>query len=354
MTGAKNDLDEFLSQGDLIAAPQRGDLLQGTVIALDPSGLIIDLGLKRDGIVLKADLDKLPDQEGQFGVGDAISVMVVDPLDHDGNLQVSISQTRESGDWLEARQLLETDEIIHAKATDFNRGGLLVPFGRLSGFVPASHLSGIPRGLDDEGRQEYLRKLVGRELPFKIIEVDPQRRRLVFSERKAIRQWRQHKKSEIIATLKEGEVCKGIVTSLREFGAFVDIGGADGLIHISELSWTRVEDPSHIVQIGDEVDTLVIRLDREANRIGLSLKRLQSNPWDGIQDRFIEGDVVDGKVSCLSSSGVFVKIEDNLEGLLKNINGPDDLLPGTDVKIRLMSIDTEKERIDLELITSDE
>ena len=354
MTGTNHDLDEFLSEGELIAAPERGDLLQGTVIALDHSGLIIDLGLKRDGIVLKADLDKLPDQEIKFGMGDEIAVMVVDPLDHDGNLQVSIAQARESGDWLEARRLLETDEIINAEATDFNRGGLLVPFGRLWGFVPASHLSGIPRGLDDEGRQEHLRRLIGREMPFKIIEVDPQRRRLVFSERKAIRHWRQHKKSQVIETLKEGEVLKGVVTSLREFGAFVDIGGADGLIHISELSWTRVDDPSSIVQIGDEIDTLVIRLDREANRIGLSLKRLESNPWDAIRDRFSEGEIVDGMVSCISSSGVFVKIEDNLEGMLKNIDNPDDLLTGTDVKVRLTSINTEKERIDLELIMSDD
>jgi small subunit ribosomal protein S1 len=251
------------------------------VLSSDERGLIIDLGLKRDGVVPRSDLEELSTEEGRLGPGDEISVMVVEPLDGDGNLVVSVAQARESSDWLKAQRLMERDEILEAEVGGYNRGGLIVPFGRLRGFVPASHISELPRGLDEESQAKQLAAIVNRKLPFKVIAVDPRRRRLVLSERKAIRQWRQDQKARVIQTLKVGDNRSGVVTSLREFGAFVDIGGADGLIHISELSWDRVDDPSEVLQVGQEVETLVIRLDQEASRIGLSLKRLQPNPWEG-------------------------------------------------------------------------
>ncbi|MGH2605381.1 MAG: S1 RNA-binding domain-containing protein, partial [Anaerolineales bacterium] len=269
MTNPREDLEALLAQEGERAAPQRGDLLRGSIIAMDSHGMIVDVGLKRDGVISRVDLDKLPPTESSLKVGDEVSVMVVEPVDREGNLVVSLAQARESGDWLEAQRLLEEETIHEATPTAFNRGGLIVPFGRLRGFVPASHISELPRGLDEEGRAGYLKTLVGRKMPFKVIEVDPQRQRLVLSERKAIRQWRQDQKGRIMDTLNEGEVRQGVVTSLREFGAFVDIGGADGLIHISELSWRRVEDPAQILSVGQKVEAMIIRLDREANRIGL-------------------------------------------------------------------------------------
>jgi small subunit ribosomal protein S1 len=240
-------------------------------------------------------------------------VMVVNPEDRDGNLVVSISQARASGDWLRAQRMMEGESILEASPCDHNRGGLIVPFGRLRAFVPASHLTDLPRGLDEEGRLGYLRSLVGRKMPFKVIEVDPQRRRLVLSERKAIRQWRQGQKSRVIDTLREGEVRSGVVTSLREFGAFVDIGGADGLIHISELSWERVEDPGQILQVGQEVDAVVIRLDRQACRIGLSIKRLKPRHgrcWPGLSSRPGGGRHRAGN----RAQGVSVGLEGGLDG----------------------------------------
>jgi small subunit ribosomal protein S1 len=244
---------------------------------------------------------------------------------------------------------MERDDILEAEVGGYNRGGLIVPFGRLRGFVPASHISELPRGLDEEAQARLLGAMVNRRLPFKVIEVDPRRRRLVLSERKAIRQWRQDQKARVIQTLKVGDARKGVVTSLREFGAFVDIGGADGLIHISELSWDRVEDPSEVLQVGQEVETLVIRLDQEASRIGLSLKRLQPNPWEGASGQVAEGQVLRGTVSRLAKSGAYIRFEIGLEGLLKHQDGQAIPQPGTPLAVRVTAFDPEHERLEVEL-----
>jgi small subunit ribosomal protein S1 len=349
MADSGESLEFLLANADDVATPQRGDHLQGEVLSVGPQGLIVDLGLKRDGVVPKEDLERLQKGESPPKVGDKVSVMVVDPQDRDGNLVVSVSQARDSGDWLEAQRLLEADEIIEAAPSAANRGGLIVPFGRLRGFVPASHLSDLPRGLDEGQRLEHLQMMVGRTMPFRVIEVDPQRQRLVLSERKAIRQWRQDQKSRIIKSLQEGEIRKGTVTSLREFGAFVDIGGADGLIHISELSWDHVADPGMILSIGDEIETMVIRLDRQANRIGLSLKRMLPNPWLEAADRLLPGTLLHGTFTRMGASGHYVRVLAGIEGLLAQ--APEHpLQPDDQVEVRVLSLDPEKERLDLEYI----
>jgi small subunit ribosomal protein S1 len=343
--------EELLAQADSTPAPRRGDLLRGFVISSDPQGLIIDLGLKRDGVVPRGDLEKLPEGEKAPSIGDEVAVMIVDPVDSDGNLVVSFAQARESGDWLEAQRMLDGDAIIEAVPCGYNRGGLIVSFGRLRGFVPASHLTDLPRGLDEDARASFLKQMIGRKMPFKVIEVDPQRQRLVLSERKAIRQWRQDQKGRVISELKEGETRRGVVTSLREFGAFVDIGGADGLIHISELSWRRVEDPGQVLQIGQQVEAMVIRLDKQANRIGLSLKRLQPSPWQAASERLQPGVKVEGVVTRISNSGAYVQLEDGVEGLVRTTEGVGGLVPGTRVEAQVVSLDPDRERLELALLS---
>ncbi|NIS79966.1 MAG: S1 RNA-binding domain-containing protein [Anaerolineales bacterium] len=350
MTDRSDDLSALLSNVETVADPQRGDLLHGLVLSVDADGLIVDLGLKRDGIVPCADLEKLPVNEPGPIVGDEVAVMVIDPLDRDGNLVVSISQARESEDWLNAHRLMNQDAILELEPSGYNKGGLIVPFGRLRGFVPASHLSDLPRGLDETKRAEYFERMIGQELPFKVIEVDPRRRRLVLSERKAVRQWRQVRKAQMIEQIKVGEIRKGVVTSLREFGAFVDIGGADGLIHISELSWNRVDDPSDVLKIGQEIDIQVIRLDQQNNRIGLSLKRLQPNPWEAAVGKIEEGQELRGVVSHVAASGIYILLEEGPEGLLRSTEGTIALTPGTKVSVRVVAFDPERERLDLELL----
>ncbi len=350
MADLPESLETLLSQADAVAAPRRGDLLTGRVLAVDDDGLIIDLGKKRDGVVPRSDLHGLPSGEADLRPGDEVIVMVVDPEDRDGNLVVSISQARASGDWLRAQRMMENETILEAAPTDCNRGGLIVPFGRLRGFVPASHLTDLPRGLDEEGRLATLRAMVGRRMPFKIIEVDPQRRRLVLSERKAIRQWRQDQKSRVIDALREGMVRRGVVTSLREFGAFVDIGGADGLIHISELAWEHVEDPSQVLQVGQEIETVVIRLDRQACRIGLSLKRLTPMPFHLAAEAVRPGQELEGCISRGGDGGWVVRLECGAEGIIACQVLGEGLAPGCAVRVRVAGIHPEQERLELELL----
>jgi len=185
------------------------------------------------------------------------------------------------------------------------------------------------------------------------LEVDPQRHRLVLSERKAIRQWRQVQKAEVIKTLREGEIRRGVVTSLREFGAFVDIGGADGLIHISELSWQHVDNPGNILKVGEEVDTLVIRLDTEANRIGLSLKRLLPNPWLDLADQIQPGMILDGTVSRHVTSGLYVTVNEGIDGLVKSQRTLDLPHVGESIQVRVLSFEPERERMSLEIVEAE-
>lgn len=340
----------LLSQADPVSMPRRGDLLHGVILSIDPQGVVVDLGLKRDGVVPRSDLDKVPPDEAKLSVGDEIAVMVIDPVDVDGNLTVSLSQARESGDWLRAQKLMDGGGILEGIPSGYNRGGLIVPFGRLRGFVPASHLTELPRDLDEEGRAAHLKRQLGKKIPLRVIEVDPQRQRLVFSERKAIRSWRTQQKASIIHQLEEGQVRRGVVTSIREFGAFVDIGGADGLIHISEMSWQRVDDPGKIMKVGDEVDVMIIRLDRQANRIGLSLKRLLPNPWESAADRIQPHRILEGVVSRVTSKGPYVRFNDGLEGLVTSPNTVEEIRVGACVKVEVLSFDPSHERLDLRVV----
>jgi small subunit ribosomal protein S1 len=350
MSKPSDDLGTLLSQLDEVAMPRRGDLLRGIVIEVGPQGLVVDLALKRDGVVPLSDLQKLPSEESLLKAGDEVAVMVIDPVDPDGNLAVSVSQARESDDWQRARQLMDDDAIIEAMPSGSNRGGIIVTFGRLRGFVPASHLSELPRGIDEEGRRAFLESIVGRSMPFKVIEVDPKRRRLVLSERQAIRQWRQEQKAKIIETLEVGDVLKGVVTSLREFGAFVNIGGADGLVHISELAWRHVDDPGEVLSVGQELETMVIGLDKRAARIGLSLKRLKANPWDdGVKD-ISSGQVTSGTVSCTTSAGTFIMLDGGIEGLLPQAQGGQVPGKGDQIQVRVAALDLDRQRLVLEWI----
>ena len=205
--------------------------------------------------------------------------------------------------------------------------------------------------MNNDERMNMLTELVGETMPFKVLEVDPQRHRLVLSERKAIRQWRQDQKERVIKTLREGEVRKGVVTSLREFGAFVDVGGADGLIHISELDWQHVDDPGDVLHIGQDVEVLVIRLDRETSRIGLSLKRMEPNPWIAAAETVKPGMVMDGKVTRIASSGAYIAVEGSLEGLVRSDDHLGLPAQGNQIKVRVLSFDVERERMDLEIVS---
>lgn len=335
---------------------ERGDLLTGTILAYDEHGIIVDVGLKRDGVVPRSDLEGL-ENLSDYHVGKKITVMVVCPEDRDGNLVVSIQQARASKDWDAAREQMERGEPYIGEVVEANRGGLIVPFGELRGFVPASHVLNMPRGLDDEARAAYLQHMVGQRIQLKIIEVNPYRRRLVLSQREAVREAREQAKDRLLESLKEGDIVTGTVSSLRDFGAFVDLGGADGLIHLSELSWHRIRHPSEVVKVGMQVQAYVLQLDREGKRIGLSLKRLQPNPWAEIEQTYHVGQVVEGIISRVVSFGAFVELPNGIEALLhaSEISDPpptrieEVLRLGERITARIISLEPHRQRMGLSL-----
>ncbi len=343
---------------------ERGDIVTGTVLSVDNQGLIVGVGSMRDGFVSRRDLERLSQQPTDYNVGDEVDIAIMRMEDDDGNLVLSVSQARQSEDWKIAEGLMEREELYSGLVADANRGGLIVLFGNLRGFVPASHVADLPRGLGEDERQQYLSRLINQTIDVKIIEVNRKRRRLVFSQRDASRGSREARKEVLLEELKEGEVRKGVVSGLRDFGAFVDLGGADGLIHISELAWHRVKHPREVLNIGDTIEVYILRLDDEGKRIGLSLKRLQPNPWSLVDDMYHVGQLVDGVVSRLADFGAFVSMEPGIEALL-HVSQFADPAPanlfeyihdGDRLLMRVISIESDKQRLGLSLkeVTNEE
>jgi small subunit ribosomal protein S1 len=338
--------------------PQRGEIRKGVIVTIEPQEIVVDIGVKRDGIVPLQDLQMLGEEEvAKLNVGEPVTVCVLKPEDAQGNMIVSINIARKQKDWVKAEEMQETGEIFQADVSDFNKGGLLVPFGHLRAFIPASQLSDLPRGLNQATKMARLKEYVGQTLPLKVIEVDRRRRRLILSERAARRRWREQQKEELLDSLAEGEVRHGVVSGLADFGAFVDLGGADGLIHVSELSWDRVTHPREVLEPGQEVDVFVLRLDRERRRIGLSLKRLQPDPWSLADERYEIDQLIKSVITNVVDFGAFARLEPGVEGLVHvsemaegEIGHPSNVLEaGEEVLVRIISIDSQRKRIGLSL-----
>ena len=331
--------------------PRRGEIREATILQIDEREIIVDLGAKQDGIVPSQDLERMDlDFRASLEAGANVPVYIVNPRDQNDNLVVSINMGLQRYDWEKARELLSSQDAVDVKVSGYNKGGALVRWNRLEGFIPSSHLVSVRLSAD---RREAMSELIGNTLGVKIIEVDQDRRRLIFSEREAQREWRARRKAQLLAELNVGDVVKGVVTGIRDFGAFVNIGGADGLIHVSELAWHRVDHPRDILQIGQEIEVFVLNLDRQTNRIALSRKRLLSDPWDDAQIRYHEGQLVSGYVTNVVDFGAFVALEDGLEGLLHLSEMGDGALKepysyvqkGDHLTLRISHLEPEKRRV---------
>jgi len=346
---------ESLLQDQKDYAAKRGDIRLGRVMEITDSGVLLDIGLKREGFAPIEDLQQMQRaQMAEVHVGDEVPAMIVDMRGSEG-YQVSIYRARMEEDWFNAEQLLRSGEILESEISGYNRGGLTVQFGRIRGFIPMSHVVGLPRGLGDPERRERLAAMVGKTVGLRVIEVDRQRRRLILSQRQARRAWQRLRKQRLLNELQEGQRRRGVVSSITNFGIFVDLGGVDGLVHVSELSWRRVDDPHEVARVGDEVEVVVLEVDRSRERVGLSIKKALGDPWEKAGDKYEVNQLVEGRITRVADIGAFVELEPGIEGLLHtselvgapNVTPQEVLKEGDVVLLKVLRIELSRRRIGL-------
>ncbi len=351
---------ELLEQEFSHVIPQHGETLEGTIVEINSSEIVVDIGCKSEGIVPARDLDRMdPEILEELAVGDTVFVYVVRSQDQSGNSILSLSRALMETDWQKASEMFEAEEVFEGTVSSCNRGGVIVRVGRVRGFVPASQIASVrlSRSDSEEERIERLSELVNQNFMFKIIELDRRRNRLILSERAAMREWRQDQKDRLIDELEEGETRKGTVSSLCDFGAFVDLGGADGLIHLSELSWSRVGHPREVLKVGQEVEVYVLGVDRDRKRIALSLKRLKAEPWTTVEERYEIGQLVKATVTKITDFGAFARLDEEIEGLIHiselsedRIGHPNEVVSeGQELELRIIRIDAARQRMGLSL-----
>jgi small subunit ribosomal protein S1 len=321
---AENKMAALLAEEGLnIDFPKRGEIRKGTIASISDAQILVSVGAKSEGILAGKELDSIDEQTLEsWNEGDEITVYIINPEDSNGNLILSYTRAMEEENWQTAEELLESEESFDSEIEGFNKGGLLVPLGTIRGFVPASQI-GLGRRLTITGNspEERYSEMVGEKIEVCVIEVDRDRRRLILSERAASSETRDTIKERVIEELEEGETRTGRVTSLADFGAFVNINGADGLVHLSEISWDHINHPSEVLEVGQEVKVKVISIDVDRKRIGLSIRRLKDDPWEDQIEELTEGQLVEGKITRLTNFGAFARllledVEGELEGLI--------------------------------------
>jgi small subunit ribosomal protein S1 len=334
-----------------------GDVVEGLIMQVDRDEILVDIGSKSEGIIPSRELSTMNEEErSRLGIGDQVLVFVVQAENQDGHAVLSIDKARQEKSWRRLQTLYEAGEMIEAEVSNYNKGGLLVNLDGVRGFVPASQVTEI-RGGDDASKQADMARVVGTKLSLKIIEINRHRNRLILSERQAVQERRDAMKERLIQEIKEGEVRRGRVASIADFGAFVDIGGADGLVHLSELSWSRIKHPSEVLKVGDEVDVYVLGINANERKIALSIKRTQREPWSQVAEKYQVNQLIRGTITQLANFGAFARIEDGVEGLIhvselsdERITHPRQLVREGDVlPLRIIRIDAQRRRIGLSL-----
>ena len=358
-TTSSDSMETLLQEKGLdIDFPKQGEIRTGVIASIGESEILVSVGTKSEGVISGKEKEQIPAEVlASFQVGQEIPVYVLTPEDSSGNLILSYMRAREETDWQEAEDLKASGTAVDANVIGYNKGGLIVPIGMLRGFVPASQVSVMRRVEGDESPDARWGKMVGEPIKVAVIEVDRARHRLILSERTALQETRETIKDRLLDELREGTVKTGRVTSLADFGAFVNIDGADGLVHLSEISWERIDHPSEVLKVGQEVKVKVIAVDQERKRIGLSIRQLQADPWVVKVSNLKEGQLVEGKITHLTKFGAFARLDEDLEGLIhiselsdQRINHPKEVVKEGDVvTLRIIKLDTERRRIGLSL-----
>ena len=364
-------MEELLAEQESdIKSFKHGDVVEGTVVRIDKDEILVDIGAKSEGVVSNRELFGRHGGEGQapLNIGDTVLVYVLQPESPEGHAVLSLRRAGLERKWRAMQEQFEAGVIIEAPVIDHNKGGLIVDCG-IRGFVPISQIVDFPRRpQNDQPRDaaqeiaEKLQPFVGRKLRLKILEVNRKANRLILSEKVALYEERREKRDELFSSLQVGQKVTGTVRSIAPFGVFIDLGGIDGLVHKSELSWNKVNNPEAGYKVGDEVEAEVIDINHERGRISLSIRRLQPDPWHSTVADFKVGDIIDGTVTKLVNFGAFVRVRDGLEGLIhiselshQRVAHPGDVVhEGQSLKLKIISLDSERHRLGLSLKQAEE
>ena len=363
-------MEELLAEQDAdIKSFKHGDVVEGSVVRIDKDEILVDIGAKSEGVVSNRELfGRNTEASRRSTIGDVVLVYVLQPESPEGHVVLSLRRAGLERKWRSMQEQFEAGVIIEAPVIDHNKGGLIVDCG-IRGFVPISQIVDFPRRpQNDQPRDaaqeiaEKLQPFVGRKLRLKILEVNRKANRLILSEKVALYEERREKRDELFSSLQVGQKVTGHVRSIAPFGVFVDLGGIDGLVHKSELSWNKVNNPEGGYRVGEEVEAEVIDINHERGRISLSIRRLQPDPWHSTVADFKVGDVIDGTVTKLVNFGAFVRVRDGLEGLIhiselsnQRVAHPGDVVhEGQNLKLRIISLDSERHRLGLSLKQAEE
>ena len=337
---------------------RRGDILEGVVVGSDRDGMVVDVGTKSEGIVPPSEMHSLgPNIEEWPKSGDHILVYVMQPETPEGQVLLSLDRARGEKGWRVLQQRFDEGESFEVTVNGHNKGGLLVNVEGVHGFIPFSQSVSAQSPAEGEETDAPAEAVVGRTLLVKVIEINRARNRVILSERAAMQDWRALQKDRLLDELQEGEVRKGRISSIRSFGVFVDLGGADGLAHLSELSWERDRTPEELYRVGQEVDVYVMKVDQEAKKIALSIRRAQPERWEEIVDKYSVGQIVTGTITKLVTFGAFARIEGPVEGLVhvselvnRRIAHPREVVKeGDQVPLKIVRIERDRQRLGLSL-----
>jgi small subunit ribosomal protein S1 len=337
---------------------KHGDVIEGAIMKVGRDEVMVDIGAKTEGVIPSSELQSLtPEERDALQIGDTLLVSVVQPENNEGHAVLSLDRARQERSWRDLQKQYEASEVLEAKVTGYNKGGLLVNIEGVRGFIPSSQISLITGGGNDAAKQSEMAKMQNQMISLKIIEINRARNRLILSERQATQEQRESVRTRLLRELEPGQVRQGRVSSICDFGAFVDIGGADGLIHLSEISWKRVGHPSEVLKVGDIINVYVLSVDPNERKIALSLKRTQPEPWSTITENYKLGQIVRGTITQLTTFGAFARLDDGIEGLIhvselaegrvahpKNVVNVGDVLD-----LKVIRIDPIKRRIGLSL-----
>ena len=326
-----------------------GSVVKGTIVHIDSDGILVDVGTKSEGLIRPNEISREPitNLEEEFPVGSEILVVVLEE-DKNGVIQLSKKRADFEKAWDRVQECLKSGETVMAKVSERVKGGLVVDLG-IRGFVPASHVG--------NGKLKNLDKFVGTEIPLKVLEVDRGARKVVLSNRIATEQEREKQKAETLSNLEEGQVRTGIIRRVTDYGAFVDLGGIDGLLHVSEMSWTRVKHPSDVVKVGQEVQVKILRLGSNEGRVSLGMRQILPDPWESVAEKYRQGDVVEGEVTRPVPFGAFVLLEGGIEGIIPNselshrrvARASDVVEAGQIVQVKVVDVRPDERRLTLSL-----